>query len=123
MTSRIGQGAYRKRIIHRWQYKCAVSEFDRLDVLIASHIVPWSKSTDDEKLDVHNGLLLSPSYDALFDKHLISFENNGKIILSENIEAKAFSKIGVNGKEKIKNLSEFNSTYLDRHRTLFNETN
>lgn len=116
VTSRVGQGAYRKRIIHRWQYQCAVTAFDRLDTLIASHIVPWAESNDEERLDVDNGLLLSPTYDALFDRHLISFENNGKIILSEQIENKAYMKIGVDGKERIKGLSEYNQAYLERHR-------
>ena len=121
VTSRVGQGAYRKRIIHRWEYKCAVTRFDQLDVLIASHIVPWSQSNDNERLDIDNGLLLSPTYDALFDKHFISFENNGKIILSDAIELNAYEKIGVNGKEKINNLSPYNLKYLDRHRAEFNE--
>lgn len=121
ITSRVGQGAYRKRIIHRWEYKCAVTNFEKLDILIASHIVPWSKSNDDERLDVDNGLLLSPTYDALFDKHLISFDNNGKIILSDAIELEAYKKIGVDGHEKIKSLSQFNLSYLDRHRNYFSE--
>ena len=120
VTSRVGQGAYRKRIIHRWEYKCAVTNFDKLEILIASHIVPWSDSDDNERLDVNNGLLLSPTYDALFDKHLITFENNGKIILSDAIESQAFEKIGVLGKEKINDLSEYNLAYLDRHRNRFN---
>lgn len=122
VTSRVGQGAYRKRIIHRWEYKCAVTGFDKLDVLIASHIVPWSESTNEERLDVDNGLLLSPTYDALFDRHLISFEDRGKIILSNSIEQQAYEKIGVSGDERIKNLSEYNLEYLDRHRNLFYES-
>lgn len=116
VTSRVGQGAYRKRIIHRWEYKCAVTDFNKLDVLVASHIVPWAESTDEERLDVDNGLLLSPTYDALFDKHFISFEDNGKIILSDAIETEAYLKIGVDGKEKVKGLSKYNKTYLDKHR-------
>ncbi len=116
VTSRVGQGAYRKRIIHRWEYKCAVTEFDKLDILIASHIKPWTDSNDNERLDVHNGLLLSPTYDALFDRHLISFENNGNIILSDKIEHQAFEKISVTGREKIKKLSQFNFSYLENHR-------
>ena len=115
VTSRVGQGAYRKRIIHRWEYECAVTKFNKLDVLIASHIVPWADATHEERLDVHNGILLSPTYDALFDKHLISFENNGKIILSDKIDTNAYEKIGVTGKEKIKKLSVYNTTYLERH--------
>lgn len=116
VTSRVGQGAYRKSILHRWEYKCAVTGFEKLDVLIASHIVPWAESNNDERLDVHNGILLSPAYDALFDKHLISFENTGKIILSEAIEPAAFQKIGVTGQEMIKQLTLDNHAYLDRHR-------
>lgn len=119
ITSRVGQGAYRKRIIHRWEYQCAVTGFDKLDVLIASHILPWSKATDEERLDVDNGLLLSPTFDALFDRHLISFENNGKIILSSAIEKQAYQKIGVSGNEKIADLSVHNHGYLDRHRDHF----
>jgi 5-methylcytosine-specific restriction protein A len=119
VTSRVGQGAYRKRIIHRWEYKCAVTGFDNLNILIASHIVPWAESTDIERLDVDNGLLLSPNYDALFDQHYISFENNGKIILSDSIEMQAYEKIGLTGLEKITNLSEYNLNYLDRHRVRF----
>ena len=119
VTSRVGQGAYRKRIIHRWEYKCAVTNFNKLDILIASHIVPWSKATDYERLDVNNGLLLSPTYDALFDKHLITFDNKGKIQLSDKIENSAYQKIGVTGREQISDLSMYNVQYLDRHNQIF----
>lgn len=116
VTSRVGQGAYRKRIIHRWEYKCAVTGFDKLEVLIASHILPWSEADNNQRLDVHNGILLSPTYDALFDRHLISFENSGEIILSKQIERQAFLKIGVTGQERINELSSHNFEYLDKHR-------
>jgi hypothetical protein len=119
VTSRVGQGAYRKRIIHRWEYKCAVTSFNKLDILIASHIVPWSKATDHERLDVNNGLLLTPTYDALFDKHLITFDNKGKIQLSDKIENSAYQKIGVTGREQIHDLSMYNVQYLDRHNQIF----
>jgi hypothetical protein len=119
ITSRVGQGAYRKRIIHRWEYKCAVTNFNKLDILIASHIVPWSKATDHERLDVNNGLLLSPTYDALFDKHLITFDNKGKIQLSDKIENSAYQKIGVTGREQIHDLSMYNVQYLERHNQIF----
>jgi 5-methylcytosine-specific restriction protein A len=115
VTSRVGQGAYRKSIIHRWEYKCAVTNYNKLDILIASHIVPWAQSNDMERLDVHNGILLSPTYDALFDKHLITFDNKGKIILSNKIETSAYQKIGVTGNEQIHDLSLYNVNYLEKH--------
>jgi hypothetical protein len=64
---------------------------------------------------------LSPNYDALFDRHLISFENSGKIILSDTIEMQAYQKIGLTGKEQILNFSSLNQNYLDRHRLRFNK--
>ncbi|ABG57790.1 HNH endonuclease [Cytophaga hutchinsonii] len=115
---RVGQGAYRKSIIHHWQYKCAVTGFDKLNLLNASHIHPWKDATDKERLDVNNGILLSPTYDALFDKHLISFENDGKIILSDTIHFSAYQKIGVTGKEKIKELNSNSILYIEKHRHL-----
>lgn len=119
VTSRVGQGAYRKRIIHRWEYECAVTGFTNPEILIASHIKPWRLSNDSERLDVNNGILLSPVYDALFDKHFISFENSGKILLSDQIDFSAYQKIGVSGAEKIRKLSGNNHLFLEHHRTEF----
>ena len=116
VTSRIGQGEYRRRILKRWGYKCAVNGSKIKEVLIASHIVPWRESTNEERLDVDNGILLSPVYDALFDRHFISFADNGSIVLSKAISKTEFSEIGVNGNERIENLTDKNKIYLKRHR-------
>lgn len=116
VLSRVGQGAYRKSILHRWEYQCAVTKFNDPQILIASHIVPWKDANNDERLDVDNGILLSPDYDALFDKHMISFENTGKIILSDNLDRQKAKILGINGKEIISDLSDGNRSYLDRHR-------
>ena len=119
VTSRVGQGAYRKRIIHRWEYQCAVTGFNKLEVLIASHILPWKMATDEQRLDVDNGLLLSPTYDALFDRHLISFENNGSIILTDSIETDAYAKIGITGKERLRlDVKDGVKYYLEHHQNL-----
>lgn len=116
VTSRVGQGAYRKSILYRWQFKCAVTNYSKKEILIASHIVPWKESTNEERLDVDNGILLSPVYDALFDQRLISFENSGKIILSSSLEKTNYKDLGVTGNETIKNFSRNNFDYLERHR-------
>jgi len=116
VNSRVGQGAYRKSILFRWDFKCAVTNFRKNEILIASHIVPWRSSTNEERLDVDNGILLSPTYDALFDQYLISFENSGKIILSQSLLNTDYELLGVNGNERIKNFSTGNYSYLERHR-------
>lgn len=120
VTSRVGQGAYRKSVLYRWNFRCAVTNYSKPEILIASHIVPWKDATNEERLDVHNGILLSPTYDALFDQHLISFENNGRIIFSEALAQSNYKDLGVTGKEVIKDLSVNNHLYLERHRRLIN---
>jgi hypothetical protein len=122
VTSRVGQGAYRKSILHRWRYECAVTKFDDPRILIASHIVPWKDSTDDERLDVDNGILLSPTYDALFDRHLITFDEKGKIVLSDQIMRGSFLKIGVTGSEELQRIHEGNIGYLRLHQEEFQST-
>jgi 5-methylcytosine-specific restriction enzyme A len=118
VTSRVGQGAYRKSILFRWNFKCAVTNYAKPDILIASHIVPWKGASNEERLDVANGILLSPTYDALFDRAFISFENNGKIILSDAFARTAYEQLGVTGKERIQQFSRDNYAYLERHREM-----
>lgn len=64
ILSRIGQGKFRHELIELWK-GCAISKFDDTRFLIASHIKPWKKSTNQEKVDKYNGLLLLPTYDKL----------------------------------------------------------
>ena len=115
VTSRVGQGYYRQEILQRFERKCAVTGVNSEELLIASHIVPWRDSDEFERLDVNNGILLSPTYDALFDKHLISFEDDGQIVLSGNSSLNLFSALGVSGNERIK-VFEGMKPYLLRHR-------
>jgi predicted restriction endonuclease len=88
---------------------------DVLKILISSHIVPWSECTDDERLDVDNGILLSPNVDALFDKHLISFSDEGELITSNAISKEELSKLGIPSDNRI-NVSVGMIKYLKRHR-------
>ena len=113
---RIGQSIYRTNLIYRWDSKCAVSGVGKQEILIASHIKPWKDSEDHERTDVNNGLLLNPTYDALFDKHLIGFEDSGKIILTSKVSDKDYEKLGVNISDRIHSLSAGNKFYLEYHR-------
>ena len=115
ISARVGQGKYRQNLIELWG-KCAVSGCKRIELLIASHIKPWSKSSDREKLDLYNGLLLLPNYDKLFDKGLISFEDDGRIIISPLIEKEEYKILGINPDDKLFNLYPENKPYLEEHR-------
>ena len=79
---RTEQGNYRKAALALWDNKCAVTGVDEPGWLIASHIKPWRESTNEERVNPLNSLILTPNYDKLFDRGIISFSpNNGKIIL------------------------------------------
>lgn len=83
--ARLGQGYFRKMVLHNFDYKCCVTGLDVPQVLRASHIVGWA---DDKanRMNPENGLCLSATYDAAFDKHLISFDDNYRMILSKEIK-------------------------------------
>jgi len=115
VTSRVGQGYYRQQIIEKWEGKCPVTQSELLKILISSHIVPWSECNDKERLDVENGILLSPNVDSLFDKHLISFSDNGQMIISERLSTEELKKLGIPVGITIK-VTEGMKKYLQRHR-------
>ncbi len=115
ITSRVGQGFYRQQILEKFERKCAVTRSDISEILIASHIVPWKESSDEERLDVENGILLSPNYDALFDKHLISFDDAGNIIISSLLNIDSLNILGIKYNARI-DVSDGMRSYLARHR-------
>lgn len=82
INARLGQGEFRKDVV-AIEKECRITKISDLAFLVASHIKPWSKSNDDEKLDGNNGLLLSPHVDKLFDKGFISFTEEGKVLIKD----------------------------------------
>jgi hypothetical protein len=92
---RLGQGSFRRLLEEMHGVACCVSGLKNRNLLIASHIVPWSKSQPDQKTDPENGLLLSVSWDALFDKGFISFTENGQLLCASVLDADTISCLGV----------------------------
>ena len=96
---------------------CAVTGFKNSRFLIASHIKPWAQSEELEKIDPYNGLLLTPNFDRLFDKGLISFDSNGKILVSNQLSELDFHFFQIPEKALI----EFHlkhQKYLEFHRDM-----
>lgn len=78
VVQRIGQDIFRASLMDYWQCRCPLTGITDPALLRASHIVPWSECESDEKrLDVHNGLLLSALWDAAFDRTLVTFDDEG----------------------------------------------
>ena len=85
IRTRIGQGAYREKLIQKYGCQCIICGLRNKKLLIASHIKEWIVSDDNERVDENNGLLLCSIHDALFDKHLISIDCDNKIVLSNQL--------------------------------------
>lgn len=118
VLSRVGQGIFRAKLIEYWK-GCAVTGADCIPLLLASHIKPWRESTSAERLDVFNGLLLSPNIDAAFDAGYITFDQNGKILLSDDILGSPAFQLHINAKMKIKGklIQDEHRAYLEYHRS------
>jgi len=112
--SRRGQGLFKSnvRIV---ESACRVTGVTQLHMLRASHIKPWKDSTDSEKIDGFNGLLLSPHVDHLFDKGYISFEKQGGIILSPQLERDVLSKWRIDPTSNVGTFSSDQANYLEYH--------
>jgi len=117
VRARVGQGLFKERV-SMIETKCRVTGVENPVHLVASHCKPWRDSTNEERLDGENGLLLTPSIDHLFDRGFIGFENNGKLIISPVAHRPSLVRMGVET-EQIVNVGGFSSgqkQFLDFHR-------
>lgn len=119
VKTRLGQSHYKNKLISLWG-KCPISKCQNLNILIASHIKAYQFCLDNEKYDKYNGLLLTPTYDKLFDSYLISFEDSGKVIISKELSQNDRETLNLNENIQIKLFPE-NLKYLEYHRTKFSE--
>lgn len=102
VVQRLGQDIFRDRLMTYWGRKCPLTGIDNPELLRASHIKPWAKCDDDaERLDVHNGLLLSALWDAAFDCGLVSFNDDGTPIFSPRLSISARHELRYGGPIKL----------------------
>lgn len=113
---RIGQNIFRDALMEYWNGTCPLSGISSPALLRASHMIPWSDcTTDAQRLDVHNGLLLSALWDAAFDAGLLTFDDDGAILTSPQLEVAAHQALGV-GKTLRLALRDEHRPYLAYHR-------
>ena len=94
VVQRIGQDIFRNRLMDYWQGRCPLTGISDPALLRASHIVPWSEcDSDAERLDVHNGLLLSALWDAAFDRALVTFNDDGRPEFSPRLSKHACAEL------------------------------
>ena len=118
VIARRGQGRFKENV-RQIEDRCRITGVDKIEHLIASHCKPWRDCENNrERLDGENGLLLTPSIDHLFDRGFISFEGDGRLLVSPVAHRASLERMGV-PTGSTKNVGSFTSgqrQYLEYHR-------
>ena len=97
--------------------RCPFTGISDSFLLRASHIIPWSQCRNNhERLDGYNGLTLTPSYDVLFDRGLISFNNDGSLLISSKLNLQIIMSLNLISGQiyNIENSTGNRNLYLER---------
>lgn len=113
LERRIAQQIFRNRIMEFWGHRCAITGASAF--VIASHIKPWAVANDEERVSLHNGLALSPNYDKSFDLGFISFDENGRILISNDFKKQA-PLLGIADHVILPKYSPFHDNFMKYHR-------
>jgi putative restriction endonuclease len=117
VVQRIGQDIFRRGLLDFWDAKCALTGLNVLELLRASHIKPWAQcDSDAERLNVYNGLLLAPHLDALFDRGLISFADQGSMLISPKLSIESRQLLVLSEGIKLRSVSDAHTVFLAWHR-------
>lgn len=117
IRARRGQGLFKQRVM-RIETHCRITGVANISHLLASHCKPWRDSSNEERLNGENGLLLTPSIDHLFDRGFIGFEDSGDLIISPVAHKPSLRRMGVETDRAINVgiFTEGQRRFLDFHR-------
>ena len=114
---RIGQSEYRANLIKFWDGACSVTGCRKKELPIASHIKPWRDCNENnEWLNTHNGLLLIPDLDAVFDQGYITFDETGEIVVSKELSEEDCLKLNITSDMKLRKITDEINQFLEYHR-------
>ncbi len=117
VVQRVGQDVFRDGLIDYWEGRCAVTGLAVVELLRASHIKPWSEcSSDAERLDVFNGLLLAPTLDAVFDCGFVTVAADGEVLVSNRLGEADRRVLDLDVPLRVSALAPDHQEYLQFHR-------
>ena len=117
VVQRIGQDIFRRGLLEYWDGRCPITGLAVPELLRASHIKPWADcDSDAERLDVCNGLLLTPHLDAAFDSGFITIAKDGTVLSSNALPPDARSVLELDRSLKVCGLHGAHERYLPWHR-------
>jgi len=117
IRARRGQGLFKQRVTEI-ESRCRITGVSNLVHLVASHCKPWRDSTNEERLNGENGLLLTPTIDHLFDRGFIGFEDTGTLVISPVADRPSLQRMGVETEQVVSvgGFTEGQRNFLDFHR-------
>lgn len=117
VKQRRGQELFRKALMNYWGGACSVTGITVPELLRASHAKPWADCvTDVERLNVFNGFLLCAHLDALFDRGLMTFDDEGVAVFSATIDAATRDLLNLSEGMKLRWLASEHEAFLQWHR-------
>jgi hypothetical protein len=117
VIQRIGQDVFRGALMDYWGGRCPLTGISEPELLRASHIVPWAECNDAQRLDVYNGLLLSALWDAAFDRGLVSFADDGTVLVSIRLSEAARQALAADTVSPLPGLRGAHRVNLSLHRS------
>lgn len=117
---RVGQDLFRRMVLTSYQGRCALTGIDDPKLLTASHILPWSEAPD-MRMRPTNGLCLNALHDRAFDRHLISFDPEGRLLVSPRVSTTTREALLRGCKEGLDRPKRFapDLDFLAQHRARF----
>ena len=117
VLARCGQGRFRQDLLSRYP-ACLVTGVTDTRLLVASHVKPWRDCTNEERISIDNGLVLTPNLDRLFDRGLVSFDDDGAALLSPFLAPDILMHLGIEAAFRLSiTPTGEQSEFLDFHRT------
>lgn len=90
---RVNQSFFRRRILSAYEFRCCVTGLNVRELLVASHIVPWSQDSAN-RLNTRNGLCLNPLHDRAFDRHLMYVDSDFRVRFAHRLQLPAKKENG-----------------------------
>ncbi|MGX5469124.1 P-loop NTPase fold protein [Bacillus toyonensis] len=108
------QTVFRRNILEVEQ-KCRICDISNIELLRTGHIKPWFQSSSEERMDINNGIVFCANHDTLFDKGYISFDENGRILISQKLDEESKRNLNINSKITIQ-VKVSQEKYMKWHR-------
>jgi putative restriction endonuclease len=118
IIQRVGQDIFRRGLLEYWDSRCAITGLAVPELLRASHIKPWANCENDaERLDVFNGFLLAPNFDAAFDAGFITVGDTGEMLVSDLLGKEVRGLLGLDQFLMVRGVADEHRRYLLWHRS------